>query len=240
MAQDPPVPFGRPPTLAMLRDRVAVREVVLRYARAVDRRDLQGVASCFTPDAAYSGALSQRSIGDAVATLERALSRWDVTLHVMGNQVVDLDGDLARCETYAIAYHHRVAEGERRELAVAVIYRDELVRRAGERGASPWLIRKRFAEGLMERIRHGLAAYGTTMHFVANHLAEVDGDEARCETYCLAHHRPAAGDRRNDLLVIGLRYLDVMARHDGAWRIARRVVAFDWRRLETGVLAPSR
>ena len=50
-------------------DRTAIREVLLRYARGVDARDLALVASCFTPDAAYRGALASGTIADALAAL---------------------------------------------------------------------------------------------------------------------------------------------------------------------------
>ncbi len=34
-----------------LLDRAAIGDVILRYSRALDRRDWDEVASCFTPDA---------------------------------------------------------------------------------------------------------------------------------------------------------------------------------------------
>ncbi len=51
----------------------------------------------------------------------------------------------------------------------------------------------------------------------------LDGDVAHADTYCVAHHLRPESD-----MVLGLRYVDRFERRDGAWRIAKRVCAFDW------------
>lgn len=73
-----------------------------------------------------------------------------------------------------------------------------------------------------------LTRFTGTMHVVANQLVEVDGDEARSETYGIAYHwgEPPADHRRN--FTTGFRYLDRFARRDGTWRIARRVAVREW------------
>jgi len=130
--------------LRRLLDRAAIEDVLRRYARGVDRRDLELVASCFTADAAYDGALARGTITDALAALRVALDRYASTLHFLGNQLVEVDGDTARSETYALA-HHRFADGTFR--VVAVRYLDELVRvRDG------WRICRRVARREWERV----------------------------------------------------------------------------------------
>ena len=121
--------------LRQLLDRAAIQDVLLRYARGVDRRDLDLVASCFTPDAAYDGSLARGTIVDALAALRVAVTRYARTLHFLGNQLIELDGDQARSETYALA-HHQLPDGTHR--VVAVRYLDELVRQQAR-----WLIRRR-------------------------------------------------------------------------------------------------
>jgi ketosteroid isomerase-like protein len=125
-------------TLAYLADRFAVCEVVLRYGRGVDRRDLDLVASCFTPDCAYEGTLASGTIADALAALPGRLARYVRTMHLMGTQDVRLDGDLAWCETACVAYHVLPDGGLS---TVGVRYRDELVR-----GTDGWRIRRRSVE----------------------------------------------------------------------------------------------
>ena len=121
-----------------LLDRDAIHEVLLRYARGVDRQDLDLVASCFTPDAAYDGTLGQGTIVTALAALRSAMARYEATLHFMANQVIELAGDAAHSETYAIAYHRLATADGPRLFTVGVRYLDELSR-CGAR----WLIHRR-------------------------------------------------------------------------------------------------
>jgi hypothetical protein len=55
-------------------------------------------------------------------------------MHLMANQLIDLSGDQAHSETYAVAYHR----GRTGELVVGVRYLDDLVRRGGR-----WFICRR-------------------------------------------------------------------------------------------------
>ena len=129
--------------LRKLLDRAAIQDVLLRYARGVDRRDLDLVASCFTADAAYDGMLARGTIADALGALRVAVTRYAGTMHFLGNQLIELDGDRARSETYALA-HHQLPDGGLR--VVAVRYLDELVRRDGG-----WVICSRVAHREWER-----------------------------------------------------------------------------------------
>lgn len=134
-------PNAREPAVVVaLADRAAIQDLQLTYARGVDRRDLALVASCFAPDCAYEGALGHGTIGDALRTLEAAMTRYASTLHHVGSVLVTLDGDRAVAETSAVAYH-RLRDDPRRLSVVAVRYLDELARRDGR-----WLITRRTVE----------------------------------------------------------------------------------------------
>jgi hypothetical protein len=61
----------------------------------------------------------------------------------------------------------------------------------------------------------------TTTNFV------VDGDTARGEIYCLVFHT-FAGPERNIDVIIGGRYLDSYARHEGRWKFTQRTIVADW------------
>jgi ketosteroid isomerase-like protein len=69
----------------------------------------------------------------------------------------------------------------------------------------------------------GLRMFSRTTHSVTDHAVAVDGDSATCESVTIAHHRLP-----EEHYLVGLRYLDLFARRDGEWRIARRKVAYDW------------
>lgn len=123
--------------LQELLDREAVRDVLRRYAHAVDRRDIETIASLFTEDAAYRGSLGEGNFRTALEQLRERMSRYRSTMHLLGNQLIQVSGDTASAETYAVAYH-RPREDDRSLLSVGVRYCDDLVRQQGA-----WKIRRR-------------------------------------------------------------------------------------------------
>jgi hypothetical protein len=66
-------------------------------------------------------------------------------MHFMGNQLVEIDGDRAGTETYAIAHHFADAEGRDERIVMGVRYLDDLERRDGRwvivhrRAISDWI-----------------------------------------------------------------------------------------------------
>ena len=129
-----------------LADALAVRDLLYRYARGVDRRDLALVRACFAPGARYEGALAHGSIEDMLAALPAAMRRYASTLHVMGEPCVELAGDEARSTTPTLAYHvlHDPPGALR---TVAVRYDDVL-----ERTTAGWRIASRRVTRCWERI----------------------------------------------------------------------------------------
>ena len=79
----------------------------------------------------------------------------------------------------------------------------------------------------------GLARYLGTTHVVGGQVVDIgvdgDGDRARGDTTCLAHHvYDRQGERR--LLVMAVRYVDDYERSPaGGWQFAQRELHFDWR-----------
>lgn len=73
-----------------------------------------------------------------------------------------------------------------------------------------------------------LSSMRRTQHCICNVLIEVDGDEARGESYFIAHHAlPRAGGPDTFMVAAG-RYLDRFERRRGAWRFAHRRACYDW------------
>ena len=123
---------------------LAVRDVLYRYARGMDRRDLALVASCFAPGAAYEGALASGTIAAMLAALPAAMARYATTLHFMSEPAVIVDGPLANSETPTVAYH--VLPGSRALRTVGVRYLDRF-----ELGPTSWWIVARRVERCWER-----------------------------------------------------------------------------------------
>ena len=88
-----------------LADKQAIYEVVARYCRGVDRLDLELVRSCYHPDAREHHPGFDGGRDDYIAWIGQGLVRFEGTMHVIANHLVEIDGDLARAETYVNAYH---------------------------------------------------------------------------------------------------------------------------------------
>ena len=73
----------------------------------------------------------------------------------------------------------------------------------------------------------GSDAIPATQHVLGQSLIVVAGETARVETQVLSYHRVNMGAEERDTMVGG-RYLDVMAKRGGVWRIAQRTMLYDW------------
>jgi len=124
--------------LRALLDRAAIHDLIMRYARGVDRRDLAQVAACFRPDAAYEGSLGSGSIEVALTALRERMPRYRTTMHFLTNPLIELAGDLATCETYALVYHRLETDDDVEDFIVGVRYLDDLAR-----DADGWRITRR-------------------------------------------------------------------------------------------------
>jgi len=117
-------------------DRVALRQLVDAYATAVDHGDPAAVAALFAPDGRLvshpddAAAPLVRTGRHAIASaLTRGLARYLATTHLVGGQVVTVDGEAATGETTCVAHHvYADADGRRRMLVMAVRYHDRYVR----------------------------------------------------------------------------------------------------------------
>jgi ketosteroid isomerase-like protein len=89
-----------------LADRQAISEVLIRYCRAVDRLDVELLASVYHPDAIddHGG-----WVGDALTFVSRAkrfmTKHFEATQHRLSNVTIELDGDIAHVESYVLATH---------------------------------------------------------------------------------------------------------------------------------------
>jgi hypothetical protein len=124
--------MSRDPELQALLDKQAIREVVLRYCRGVDRGDREQVRDCYWPDATDEHGSFSGTRDEYVAWLfDRMLPRYSMTMHFVGNQLVEVDGDVARSETYGVAWHRGLPDDARDDFASGFRYVDDLARRDG-------------------------------------------------------------------------------------------------------------
>jgi len=136
--------------LGELLDKQAVTEVIMTYARAIDRLDEDLLRSVFHPDSQHAhgfvGPSSDPSLpsspgapGDFVAFAFEVLSGFTRTHHQLGNIFIEIDEDNAYSETYFSAYHRMRAKGD--PLAAANAYDTEM----------DWLVGGRYIDRMQKR-----------------------------------------------------------------------------------------
>ena len=127
-------------------DRIALQDVLLRYAAGVDDRDMEMYESCFHPDVEIHGFGAEAMSGakNWVAHVKTALERFDATQHMLGPQLATIDGDTALTRNDVQAFHYMKGE-EGKTLTLWATYLTDMVRVDGQ-----WKIK-----------RHELVSRGT-------------------------------------------------------------------------------
>ena len=126
--------------LQALLDRDAIRDCIVRLARGEDRRDAAVLSACFWPDSTFDYAMYKGSFAEYLAWVVPGADAITNTQHVLGQTVIELDGDKAKAETHVISYH-RVAMGEgvgEHDTCIGGRYLDTMEKRDGK-----WAIAQR-------------------------------------------------------------------------------------------------
>jgi hypothetical protein len=127
-------------------DERALSRLVLRYAQAVDRSDIDAIVALMTSGATIS---THRGDSDSdpvssmtghaeIRTAMARLERYVTTFHLVGNQLFEIDGDDATGETYCTAHHVQQRDDVLHDMTMYIRYRDRFVR--AEHG---WLFAQR-------------------------------------------------------------------------------------------------
>jgi hypothetical protein len=118
--------------LRALCDKQAITETLLRYGRAVDRRDADLLRKVYWPEAIDDHAVFQGDVEAFIAYSFPFLVDV-VTQHVVTNILIDLTGpDEAFSESYFAGFHDFPGEGRRLERVVGGRYLDRHERRGSE------------------------------------------------------------------------------------------------------------
>lgn len=86
--------------LRFLEDKEAIREVLIDYGRALDRRDTQAYADLFAADGEWSGGVGQSKTPAGIKKMlddlfAKSTGGFSKAHHIMANMVIKLDGDMA-------------------------------------------------------------------------------------------------------------------------------------------------
>lgn len=121
-----------------LLDKQAITEVLHRYCRAIDRYDASLLASVYHEDAMDYHGVYNGPIAGFVEALRGKPGLYVATSHKVSNILIELDGDVARSETYLNAMHRRETADGLVDDFLHCRYLDRFERRNGE-----WRIAKR-------------------------------------------------------------------------------------------------
>jgi ketosteroid isomerase-like protein len=126
--------------LQELLDREAIRDLIHRYCRAIDRCDAELLTSCYHEDAIEDhGGLFYGSRDEWVSFVIEDLRGSAATTHMTSNLSIELDGDRAYAESYVLAAGETLPTADGAQLLLlGGRYIDRFARREGE-----WRIVKR-------------------------------------------------------------------------------------------------
>jgi SnoaL-like protein len=121
---------GTPPTAEALAQREAIRDILYTHSRGLDRLDPALLKQAYWPDAEVDYGAFKGSAHQFAEIISPALaSQFELTQHLLGQTLIELDGDSANTETYVYARH--LLLGAKQELAFAGRYLDQLQCRDG-------------------------------------------------------------------------------------------------------------
>ncbi len=112
-------------------DRFEIVDLMNRYAFALDDKDFERLRQVFTADAVFSEfpPVPMEGIEVIVPTIDRTLSRFSVTQHLLGPVTVEWDGeDRARTRCYIQATHQYPPEKGGGVYTLHGTYIDDIVR----------------------------------------------------------------------------------------------------------------
>ena len=135
------------PRLAILLDKQEIEETVLRYCRGIDRRDFDLVRSCYHEDATDHHGSFEGSVEEYIAWVDKLTSRYRFSMHLVGNILIEFDGDgeTAASEAYGVSLHRSDDPRPFMNLATGFRYLDRFERRGGP--GEKWKIAERTAIG---------------------------------------------------------------------------------------------
>jgi ketosteroid isomerase-like protein len=118
--------------LQQLLDKQEIHEVIMRYCRGIDRLDREMIRSVYHDDAIDEHGLWKGGPDEFVAYVVPVLEKETATTHLICNELVEVEGDVAYAESYFLAVHRRPhKEGGQMHYQFCGRYIDRFERRKG-------------------------------------------------------------------------------------------------------------
>jgi ketosteroid isomerase-like protein len=113
---------------ACIEDHVAIQRLMYAYARCADNKDYDGFADLFCADAVFVYRGENVTPLTAIQQMMQNLEKYRVTQHSVHNVLYEVDGDVARGQTYCLAAHLVDGDGVVDKIDMGIIYDDRLLR----------------------------------------------------------------------------------------------------------------
>ncbi|GFE90688.1 hypothetical protein GCM10011488_56420 [Steroidobacter agaridevorans] len=115
-----------------LLDREQIRDCIARLARGEDRRDAELIKCCYWQEAKLDFGIFTGSLAEYQAWVVPGSPAVPLTLHTLGQSLIELHADSAAVETHVTSYH-RIDMGEQhRDVVIGGRYLDRLEQRGAE------------------------------------------------------------------------------------------------------------
>jgi hypothetical protein len=118
--------------LKIFLEREKIRDCIARLARGEDRRDAELIRGSYWPDSITDYGVFSGTFDQYLAWVVPGSPAIPVTQHVLGQSIIDLQGDAARVETHVMSYHRVNMGTEERDTIIGGRYLDRLENRRSE------------------------------------------------------------------------------------------------------------
>jgi hypothetical protein len=118
--------------LAITADKLECTELVSRVARAIDRCDADMLADLFHPDATDDHGIFIGTASEFIDWVIPLLKTMKRTQHMIGQVLIEVDGDYAAGESYFVAHHVLAGPDGDIFMIAAGRYLDRFERRDGK------------------------------------------------------------------------------------------------------------
>jgi hypothetical protein len=119
-------------TVSSLIDSEAIRQCLARVARGEDRRDAELISSAYWPDATDDHGIFVGTFKEYLDWVVPGSPAVLVTLHTLGQSMIELHGSRAMVETHVTSYHRINMGAEERDLVLGGRYLDLMEKRDQE------------------------------------------------------------------------------------------------------------
>lgn len=118
--------------VSALLDREQIRDCIARLARGEDRRDSALIEQCYWQDANVDFGIFTGSFAEYLAWVVPGSPAVPLTLHTLGQSLIELHATVAAVETHVTSYH-RIDMGEQhRDIVIGGRYLDRMEQREGQ------------------------------------------------------------------------------------------------------------